>query len=62
MAMMSNSSALETELNMFVRSTNTAALVGVVSFRSGWSMNRSMDRCILLMMKSIPFGIPTAKL
>jgi len=31
-AMISNSSALETELNMFVRSTKTAALVGVVLF------------------------------
>lgn len=62
MAMMSNNSARETELNIFVRSTKMAALVGVKSFCCGWSMNRSMDNCMLFMIKSIPLGIPTAKL
>lgn len=42
MAMMSNNSARETELNIFVRSTKMAALVGVKSFCCGWSMNCSL--------------------
>lgn len=62
MAMMSKSSARDTELNMFVRSTNMAARDGSVSFSSGCSIKRSIDNCILLMMKSIPLGTPTAKL
>ena len=58
--MMSNSSCRETELNILVRSMKMAALEGV-SFRCcGLSMNFSMDSCMVLIMKSMPFGIPTA--
>lgn len=58
--MMSNSSSRETALNMLVRSTKIAALDGVSWRCCGCSMNFSMDSCIVLMMKSMPFGIPTA--
>jgi len=59
-AIMSNNSVLDTELNMLVRSTKIAAREGVCKWCCGWSMNFSMDNCMLLMMKSIPFGTPTA--
>ena len=59
-AIMSKSSARDTELNMLVRSTKIAAREGVCLCCCGWSMNFSMDSCMLLMMKSIPFGTPTA--
>ncbi len=60
--MMSKSSARETELNMLVKSTNTAACVGVLLFCCGCVMNLSIESCMDLMMKSIPLGKPTAKL
>ena len=60
--MMSKSSSRETALNMLVRSTKIAALDGESSLDWGETMNFSMESCMLLMMKSIPFGTPTAKL
>lgn len=62
LAIMSKSSCRETELNIFVRSTKTAARVGDLFSCWGWSMNRSIDICIVFIMKSIPLGTPTAKL
>lgn len=56
------SSALETELNMLVRSTKMAVRDGSSSCCWGWMMKRSIDSCMLLIMKSIPLGTPTAKL
>ena len=61
-AIMSKSSARDTELNMLVRSTKIAALDGVRLFCCGELINFSIERCMDLMMKSIPFGMPTAKL
>ena len=60
--MISKSSDRETELNMLVRSTNIAARVGVLLLCCGWVMKQSIESCILLMMKSIPLGTPTAQL
>lgn len=59
---MLNNSAQETELIMLVRSTNIAALVGIVLLCCGWMMKQSIDSCMLLMMKLIPMGTPIAKL
>jgi len=59
-AIMSNSSAHDTELNMLMRSTKNAAWEGVCLCCCGWLMNFLMDSCMLLMMKSIPFGTPMA--
>lgn len=60
--MMSNSSVRDTALNMLVRSTKIAALDGVKLFCCGELINFSIERCMDLMIKSIPFGMPTAKL
>ena len=58
--MISKSSCLDTELNMFLRSTKIAALEGSSLRCCGEVMNFSIDNCIVLIIKSIPFGIPTA--
>ncbi len=58
--MMLKSSFLETELNMLVRSINTAAREGVSPLRWGWIMNLSKESCITFIMKFIPLGTPTA--
>lgn len=57
---MSKSSCLETELNMLVKSTKMAARLGCSLRCCGLSMNFSMDSCIVFIIKSIPFGTPTA--
>ena len=44
--MMWKSSARDTELNMFVRSTKMAALVGVSFLLCGCVINRSIESCM----------------
>ncbi len=60
--MISNSSSRETALNMLVRSTKMAAHDGKSFLCCHAMMNFLMDSCMLLMMKSVSFGTPTAKL
>jgi hypothetical protein len=60
--MISKSSLHETALNMLVRSTKMAAPDGKLFLCCHANMNFFMNSCMLLMMKSIPFGTPTAKL
>ena len=56
------SSCRETLLNIFVKSANTAARVGVFEFCCGSWMYFSTDKDIALIIKSIPPLMPTAKL
>ena len=60
--MMSKNSVLEMTLNMLVRSRNSAARVGSISAACLLVMYFSIARWIVLMMISLPLGIPTAKL
>ncbi len=60
--MISKSSSRETALNMLVRSTKMAARDDKLFLCCCVMMNYSMDSCVLLMMMSIPFGTPNAKL
>ncbi len=60
--MISKSSLCETALNMLVRSTKMAVRDGTLFLCGCAMMIFLMDSCMLSMMKSIPFGTPTAKL
>ena len=60
--MTSNSLSRDTRLNIFLRSRNTAALEGAWSFDCGTMMCFLIDSCMALMMKSMPWWIPTAQL
>ena len=60
--MISKSSSREIALKMLVRSTKMAAPDGKLFLCCRAMMNFLMDSCMLLMMKSIPFGTHTAKL
>ena len=53
-------SSRETLLNWFVRSKKTAARVGSLFVRWGWSINFSIESCIAFTTKSLPLGTPTA--
>ena len=57
-----NNSSGETELNIFVRSTNTGTCVGSKFTFCFALINLLIESYIDFMMKSIPLGTPTVKL
>ena len=55
-----NKASQEMLLNWFVRSKKTAVRVGRMPFDLGRKMYFSTYSCIVLMMRFVPFGVPTA--